>query len=335
MEKKCSIKDVAKYAGVSTATVSRVINKTKYPVSEKNRKKVEDAVKKLGYQPNLVARSLKTEHNKVLGLIVRDMSDYYFNELATGVTEKAYELGYMAMVCNSSRHFEYELEFYDKLIQQNVEGIIIAGGGYKNINQRNKLYNKIKEAQKRNIQIVTTAPQGIDIPYIGVNEEEVGYTATKLLIEKGHENIAYIGGPENIITNEYRFRGYQRCLKDHKLEVPVILKNEEFGFKSGYNSMRKIYKLNKNITAVFSINDNNAAGATQYLNEINISIPEDIELIGVGDIMFAKHLIPSLSTISIPFYDIGSICVERIIDKKLKKDPVYLDFKYIDRNSTK
>ena len=129
--KKASIHDVAKKARASITSVSRIINNVNYPVSDELRERVLDAVKELNYVPNKAAQSLRTKSTRTIGLVVRDIADPFFSQIAKGVTEKVMELGYMAMVCNSEGDVDYEYDYLDLLIHQSVEGIILAGGGYK------------------------------------------------------------------------------------------------------------------------------------------------------------------------------------------------------------
>lgn len=320
MKKKVSIKDVAEKAGVSVTTVSRVINKKPYPVSDKLRKKVEHAVKKLNYIPNKVAQNLRTSKTNLIGLIIRDIADPYYSQVAQGVTEEVRKKGYMAMVCDSKRDPQYELEYLDLLVHQQVEGIIIAGGGYTS-NVKDIFAKKISNILAKDINVVALAPQGIELPIVTVDNILVGKKLGECLIKNNHKNIAFIGGAEDVIPNQHRLKGLENELKNNGLKIPKqLIINREFTWKGGYKAAKELFQKNKDITAISCANDNIAIGVLRFLRESGRKVPDDISLISVGDTSLAKYTNPPLTTVKIPLYELGRNSAELIFDDELSKD---------------
>lgn len=334
---RVSIKDVANKAKVSVSTVSRIINNKSYPVSDELRKRVEKAIKELDYVPNKFAQNLRTNKTNVIGIIVRDISDPYFAEIAKGVTEKALELGYMALVCNSKRNIKHELKYHDLLLQQRVVGIIIAGGGHKSEKIKEALKIKIDNARKQKVKVVGLANQGVDLPLISVDNIKIGHLMGNYMINNNHHKIAFIGGNKDIITNEERLQGFIKSITTRNLSVNKdLIIHGDFTWKSGYESSKKLFRNEIDITGICCANDNIAIGVLRYLKEKNIKVPEEISVISVGDISLAKYTSPQLTTVKIPFYELGSKSVEFIASEEIHEDTkAYFDTHIVKRKSVK
>ncbi len=314
---RVSIEDVAKLAGVSITTVSRVVNKTDYPVSKENKEKVLKAIEELHYLPNKAAQQLKKEFNNIIGLIVRDIADPYFGEIAKGVTEKASQLGYLSFVCNTGRNPENELEYHEILWQHRVKGIILAGGGLNSPDYIGELNEQLERNIKYGLKIIALAPQGLDMPYISIDNIEVGRMITQYLIDKGHRKIAFITGPENVFTAEERLRGYRMSLKENKIPFKEsLVVNSDFTWKGGYEACRKLLSSMSDITGICCANDNISIGALHALKKNGFSVPDDVSMISVGDITQAQYTDPPLTTVVIPLYEMGKKAVETIVDNK-------------------
>ncbi len=333
--KKVTIRDVAKHAKVSVATVSRIINNIDYPISDKNRKAVEKAIKEMNYVPSMSAQNLKYNKSRLIGLIVRDIADPYFAEIAKGVTETATKLGYLALVCNSKRETDYELKYYDTLRQHNVAGIIIAGGGYLDDSIREALKERIELSKSLGIESIALAPQGFEIPSIGVDNLEVGRRIGQYLIDKKHTKIAFVGGDDHIIVNQQRLNGFMQSMNNSGIAIDEnLVINDEFTWEGGYRSAKRILDYSKEITAICCANDNIAIGVLRYIKEIGMKVPADISLIGVGDIVLAEYTSPKLTTAKIPFYEMGERCVELICgDDGFENHETKFDVEIIERDS--
>ncbi len=335
--KKVTIREVAKYAKVSVATVSRILNEVDYPISEEKKKAVHKAIKDLNYVPSISAQSLKSNKKYLLGLIVRDISDPYFAEIAKGVTETATDYGYLALVCNSKRQIETELTYYDTLRQHSVAGIIIAGGGYRDKTIQKDMKNRIDLANSLGIRTVALAPQGIDIQTFGVDNIEVGKKITNYLIDKNHSKIAFIGGDDHIIVNHQRMEGYLSAIKEHGIELTdQYVINDEFTWEGGYRSAEKILNNCPEITAICCANDNIAIGALRCIKDRGLKVPGNISLIGVGDLVLAEYTSPKLTTLKIPFMTLGKNSVEAFCsEQKDKFENQIIPTEIIERDSVR
>jgi len=335
--KASSMKDVAKAAGVSITTVSRIINNIDYPVSQKVRESVEKAIDELGYIPNRSAQNLRTNVENTVGLIVRDIGDPYFSEIAKGVTEKSAELKHLAMISDSKRDYAYELEYIDLLIYQRVKGIIIAGGGYENDEYKKQLEDRLLKAKQQGIKILALAPQGISIPLISVDNFSIGEKMCQLLVDQNHKNIAFIGGDNSVITNKERFEGYLSVLKKNNLKMNEnIIIHGQFTWEAGYANCKELLARENKLDAILCVNDNIAVGALGYLSEMKIGVPSDISVVGVGDISIAQYTNPPLTTIRLPFRKLGKKAVEFICSEEESfTDPILLDSEVVIRDSMK
>lgn len=310
---RVSIEDVAKLAGVSISTVSRVINNSGYPVSEKARKKVLKAAEDLYYSPNKAAQQLKKEFNNIIGLIVRDISDPYFGDIAKGVTERASELGYLSFVCNTGRNPENELEYHEILWQHRVKGIVLAGGGLNTQEYKLKLAQQLERHKAYGLKIVALAPQGVELPYVTIDNGLAGEIITEYLIKRGHQDIAFISGPKNVFTAEERFKGYVKVLKERNISFKEsLVVNSNFTWKGGYDACLELLSRGGSFTGLCCENDNIAFGAIHALKEKGLSIPQDISIISIGDLLQAQYSDPPLTTVSIPRYEMGRKAVEVI-----------------------
>lgn len=331
-----SIVDVAKKAGVSIATVSRIVNNVDYPISKDTRSKVLEAIKELNYSPNKAAQILKKSSNEIIGLIVRDISDPYFGQIARGVTDRASELGYLSIVCNTGRNPENELRYHDQLWQYRVKGIILAGGGLDKEEYKQKLSKQLERHDKYGLNIVALAPQGIKVPYVMIDNMEAGKKITEYLIERGHRKIGFIGGPKTVFTSIERMKGHKIALEEAGIKLSSkYFTYCDFSQKGGYEACKYELLSNVNdITAICCQNDNIAIGAMTAIKELELNIPEDISMIGIGNHTESSYSDPPLTTLSVPNYDIGKMAVNVIVEGNDYID-ITLNTSIIERQSVR
>ncbi|MGD0235465.1 MAG: LacI family DNA-binding transcriptional regulator [Syntrophorhabdales bacterium] len=333
--KNTSIVDVAKLAGVSITTVSRIINNVSYPVSDEKRKRVLKAIEKLHYRPNIAAQHLKKRFSDIIGLIVRDISDPYFGDIAKGVTERASQLGYLSLVCSTGRNPEDELRYHDILWQHRVKGIILAGGGLDQFDYKQNLSKQLARHDKYGLKIVALAPQGMEIPYVMIDNYEAGKRITEYLIQRGHRNICFISGPQKVYTSIERLKGYKDAIDCAGIEFSMEhISYSDFTRKGGYDACKVLLSKVKNMTAICGANDNIVIGAMSAVKEQGLNIPEDISFISIGDLTEAMYADPPLTTLSIPRYEIGMLAVDAIVEDK-DSIAVIVDTKIIERRSVK
>ncbi|WP_312521480.1 LacI family DNA-binding transcriptional regulator [Anaerospora sp.] len=312
---RVSIEDVANLAGVSITTVSRVINNKDYPVAEKTKKKVLKAVKELNYFPDFTAQNLRNNFSNTIGLITREISDPYFGIIARAVTERASYYGVLSIVCNTGRNPVNELQYHDLLWQHKVRGIILSGGGLDADDYRDKLQEQIKRYNDHGNRIVSLAPQGLEMPYVTIDNRATGEMITDYLVDLGHRKIAFLGGPEQIYTASERVKGYKLSLTKHGLTFdPSLLHHGQFSWESGYEAARRLLLENREFSGICCANDDIAYGVLQALKEQNIQVPGQVSVISIGDLPLSTHIDPPLTTAQVPLYDMALRAVDVIMD---------------------
>ena len=329
-----SIKDVAREAGVSIATVSRVLNDIDV-VNEDTKKKVLDAIKKLGYRPNIVARSLKTQRTKTIGILVPDISSGFYPEIVRGAEDVANIYDYNVILCNSDFDYDKEKDYLRVLKEKMVDGVI-----YMSSSLEEESLDIINDLDLKTVLVETKASEE-RLPSVTIDNVEATYEATNYLLDKGIKNIAFVGVEKNSINAwGYRFLGYERALKEAGIEVDeelVFLKNLKY--KTGHDAAATFLKSNKKIEGIICASDEIAMGVINGLREKGINTPEDVSVIGFNNNAVASYFYPKLTTISQPSYDMGSVAMRMLIkilnNKALEEDQYVLDHKLIQRESCK
>ncbi|WIV10498.1 LacI family DNA-binding transcriptional regulator [Proteiniborus sp. MB09-C3] len=326
-----TIKDVAKMAGVSISTVSRVINNSK-PVSTEIRQKVLEVINELGYKPNEIARTLVTKKSFLIGVIVTDLGDAYIAQLVRGIEEVGKMYDYDILLCSTYGDKATELKFIQLLSRKQVEGIIMVSDSL-----NSEIDKQIKEF-KIPFVYLNRYFYTADFPTVAINSLEATYEMTNYLINLGHENIAYISSSKEDHSLELlKVEGYKKAILENEGFEENIFYAKGRGIDDGYEVCRDIIGHNNDITAIFCSHDELAIGVLNYLYDNNIKVPNDISVAGYGDIKMASMFRPRLTTIKEPFYDIGAVAIRRII-KEIKKesndnDTIFLPFQIQKRES--
>ncbi|RKD29539.1 LacI family DNA-binding transcriptional regulator [Thermohalobacter berrensis] len=332
--KKTTIKDIAKLAGVSKATVSRVLNGSKY-VSPEAYNRVMKVIEKTGYKPSSIARSLVNKKTKVIGVLITDISNPFYSELVKGIVEVANVYDYNILLCNSFNEFKKEVEFLEILSNKEVDGIIFMTKGVTD-EHRNFL-----RSFKKPVVTVNRKVKEFKIPNVDIDNFKAGYDATEHLIKLNHKRIAIIRAAETDETaGVERFEGYKKALDDYKVPFDNRLVMEgDFKAKSGYKAMEKFLRLENPPTAVFCVNDEMACGVIKCVVENGLNVPEDVSVVGFDDIPLASLFIPSLTTIKQPIYDMGAVAMRLVYKlikgEKIDKEDYILPHKLVIRQSTK
>jgi len=330
-----TIEDVAEKAGVSKSTVSHVINDTRY-VSPELTEKVNKAMDELNYHsPNAIARGLKTQKTYTIGLIVSDITNLFSPYLARGLEGIASEKGYNVIVSNTDELLEKEQKLVDNLIEQRVDGIVLAPTG--------KSDEKINLFREQDIPFVflDRRVRSIEADFVTSKNEAGAYKATKHLIKNGHERIGAILGPECITTSNERFAGYKRAL----IESGVKLKSEllvrgNYKLRGGKVGAEKLLGLKNPPTALFSTNLMSNFGALKAIKNAGLICPDDISLVGFDDVPWIETLQPPLTVVSQKPYELGYKAGELLFERmegKREKDYVTekQEVELIERNSVK
>ena len=334
--------DVAKHAGVSVKTVSRVMNNELH-VSEALRSRVFKSVEELGYIPSTSARNLRSNRTYALHLIVHSQNSNYVNAVQAGALIACQKLGYNLLWAFLDPALTTKPDLFDKWCselsrEKNPDGIILVPPYSNNekINARLDGYN---------IPIVRIGPNSIEDSNItlSIDEEKAAHTATRHLIELGHRRIAFIRGFENQRATHERFNGYRAALKDAGIEYDEsIVLPGEFSFRSGMIAGEIIIKMKNRPTAVFAANDDMAAGMIVAGHRNQVKMPEEISVVGFDDSKMAGYIWPSLTAISQPRFKLGERAVELLVKRssqngktsnnKLQRE--LLDYELIVRDST-
>lgn len=327
MRQIITIKDVAKHAGVSVATISRVLNNKGY-VGAATRKKVEESIKELDYRPNEVARSLFKKQSKTIGLIVPDIMNPYFPELARAVEDIAVQLGYNVILCNSDENAEKELRYLEVLQQKYIDGIIVAS-------------NTLDAQTIFDLKIpVVSLDREIskDIPTIVVDNIKGAKKATLYLQKKGYQKIAHISGPHNIINANERTAGYREVVSNKPWFKESYISNGHYKMEAATDATLKLLALHPEIDGIFAANDTMAIGVMKAVHQLGLKIPEDIAVIGFDGIALSKAVTPELTTIEQPMYELGETAARMLIGlvegKPLEKNYFKFDVNLLERDST-
>lgn len=307
-----TLKDIAKKTGVSITAVSLILNGRECRLSENTKKLVTDTARQMNYRPNRLALGLITKKTNTIGLIIPDISNMFFGELAKGVEDEAQMRGYNVIFCNTNDNAQKDSEYVNVLTDRGVDGIIISVSSHGTDGDRKKLVTALKE---KNMPVVM-----VDRQYDGINSISVllnyklgAYLAMKHLIELGHKKIGCITGPLSIISAKERFEGYKDILKEAGIKYDnSIVYEGDYHTESGFSGAEKLIK--RGVTAVFACNDMMAYGVYKYLKQSRLKIPDDISVVGFDDIQFSELLDVPLTTVHQPVYKMGREACLRLIE---------------------
>ncbi len=312
---KATIKDIAKEAGISYSAVSRALNGLK-GVSDETRDRVKKIAEEMEYFPNAVARGLVQQETGTLGLIIPDITNPFYPELARSIEEKASKAGYSTFLCNTNYDLEKEESYLMKLIEKRVDGIILAP-----VSSRT---NMLEEKKKLPVPCVYlgNAPDNTKYSYVITDNIRGGYLAARTLIEKGYRNIGFIGGTDGGSSVDERFMGFRDAMERYNIPLnEKYIRLENWRRKTGYEIMEQMINSNDFPEAVAAGNDFLALGIIQKIREKGLRVPEDIAVIGFDDIPNAAWPEIELSTIRQPKIQMGESAVELLLEQiKDKKD---------------
>ncbi len=323
-----TIRDVAKVAEVSVATVSRVLNNKGY-VNEDTRKRVEAAIESLNYKPNAVARSLFKKQSKMIGLIVPDITNPFFPQLARAVEDVTNQLGYTLVLCNSDEDIIKEQKYIEALNQKYVDGFIVVT-------------STLKAEHIKDLKVPIVAldrPINSDTPTVSVNNYDGARNATKYLIDAGCQKIAHVRGPHNVLPADERYRGYLDEVKDLIWYRPELIINGNFNINKTKEVTKKLLTVHPDIDGIFAGNDLMAVGVIKAAEELGIRIPEQLSIIGFDGITLCETTSPELTTMAQPIYNIGSKAVQILVDlienRQLEQKNYSFSVDLIERQSTR
>lgn len=328
-----TIKDIARLANVSTATVSMVLNNKDNGITQKTRDRILKIAQELNYRPNRLARGLVTKRTNSLGFVLPDITNPFFPQVVRAAEDTANRYGYNLILCNTDDDAKKERLYIEVLKEKCVDGIIFTSS----IKPNSKNINMLLD-YKIPFVFLDRCISADDAFVICTDGMQGMYDVVSYLIEMGHEKIAFISGPKESSTAFGRYRGYVKAIKKSGIQVDKKLIVEgDYKIDGGKKAMEELLKRKTSFTAVACANDLMAIGAIEVLRKNNINIPEEISVTGFDDIVLSSVLQPKLTTVSQPCYEMGYEATKMLINliegKMLKVNNLVLKPKLVIRDS--
>lgn len=307
---KITIKKIAELAGVSVTTVSQILNNKGNRFSEKTRRKVLDIVEEYDYKPDFFAANLINRHSKTIGMIVPDVTDFFFSKVIEGVESYLNPLGYMIILCNSRHDREQERLLLNELSHRSVDGILIATP------------HKLSPEQALDSEFYRNHPVVLidrgfndrDWGQLLVEEYAGAQEVVRMLVKQGHRHIGMLKENEGYYQLSERENAYKQVIFENQLPFKKsYVATGNLTIEGGYHAAREVLK-NKEITAIFCGNDEMAIGAYQAIYEADLKIPEDISVVGFDGLEISEYMVPPLTTVFQPSFEIGFSAAKFLVD---------------------
>ena len=343
--KKATVSDIARRAGVSAATVSRVMNDADYPVRAELRERVLAAAAQLNYKPNVFSQMLKGGSSREIGIVVPSITNLFYAQLVSAVEEVCLRRGYTPIICSSQNSPDLEKRHLENLERKQVEGVLLSG-----VHLSEDLLETLSGSGRTFVLFDQTSP-GYTGDCVGFDFFSGGYMATKYLLDCGHRDIAFISGPIDRPSRNQYFDGYRRALRDAGARLNnrrVVLHGSsespsdastETEFRCGWELARNLLQSEYLPDAVVAINDMIAIGAIKYFESEGIHVPRDISVIGFDDISISAMVSPALTTIAQPATETGRLAAQILLDrlegKPVENSSTILEPKLIERESVR
>jgi LacI family repressor for deo operon, udp, cdd, tsx, nupC, and nupG len=326
-----TIQDVAKEAGVSVATVSRVLNN--HPsVSAKTRAKVESVIQRLNYNPNMLGRNLRCAESRMILVLVPSISNPFYAKIVQGIEDIARRNHYNVLLCTTDSDVERENAYLTLLHNRLADGVISMDPAVdvEDLRRMGTQYPIIQCCEYSETD---------STPFVAIDNRTAAYKAVKHLLTMGHRKVAMINSDERFLYARLRKEGYLKALEEFGIPVrEEWLINTDLSFESGHRAMRSFLSLKDKPTAVFAVSDTLAIGALRQIKEAGLKVPDDVAVVGFDNIPFASMMNPSLTTVAQPMYEMGceaaKMLIKRIAHPEERVESVFLDYELIIREST-
>ncbi len=335
MKHRTTIKDIAKELGISPSTVSRAL-KNHPDISEKTRKMVFETAKRLNYRPNPIARSLKMQQNKTIGVIVPQIVHYFFSSIISGIEDFAYEKGYSVVMLQSNESYEREKSSANFLLNNGVAGVLVSR------TKETTDFSHFQELIDFGIPIVffDRFCPSIKTDKVIINDEYAAFIATEHLIKTGCRRIIHFRGPKKLKISTRRETGYLEAFREYNLPIDNNLIIECDSFEKAQKITKDLIDNNFDFDGIFAVNDESAAGAIMALKDANVKIPEEVSVVGYSNDLISRIIEPQLTTIDQRGYDMGQMATKLLLerietDKELRPRTEVIPTRLILRNSTR
>lgn len=315
---RITMDEIAKLAGVSKATVSRVLNDSECGVGEQTRVRVKKIAEELGYSVEQTEKK-NVSFTRYIALILPDITNPFFADLAKSVEDSLRRKGYSLVLANTDFSEDNEAAQIRELMVKRLEGILLVPSGI-----RAREEHDLPRRYQIPMVLVDRKLEGIsDIPGVYSNNEYASVISCEHLIRKGARDIVFISGPLNVSTSIERFEGYKAVLAQHSIPFrPEMCRHGSYTVESGYNAVLELERSGISYSAILAANDLMALGALKAVREFGYRVPEDVQIIGFDNIEFSQYCEPSLSTMQQPTFDMGAKAVELLTGIIEKRDPV-------------
>lgn len=321
-----TIKQVAQHAGVSVATVSRVLNDKGY-VHEDTRKAVQKAIEELQYNPNSVARSLFKKSSNTIGLLIPDITNPFFPQLVRAVEDVMYPKGYTTILFNSDENIQHELDYLKGMTSKYIDGVIVVS-------------NTLKWEHLESLTVpVIALDRHIDdrIASVTIDNYESSFKALEFLVERSCRKIAHLAGPSHVFTSSERLRAYKDFTQKHGLEE--MIQEGSYELQSGMLNTMQLLTKYQQVDAIFAGNDVMAIGALKAAAKLGINVPKELSVMGFDGVEWGTAVTPELTTMQQPIYQIGKKAAEMLLKRLetpgLSPEHVRLNAELTVRQSTK
>ena len=315
---RITMDEIAKLAGVSKATVSRVLNDSECGVGEQTRVRVKKIAEELGYSVEQTEKK-NVSFTRYIALILPDITNPFFADLAKSVEDSLRGKGYSLVLANTDFSEDNEAAQIRELMVKRLEGILLVPSGI-----RAREEHDLPRRYQIPMVLMDRKLEGIsDIPGVYSNNEYASVISCEHLIRKGARDIVFISGPLNVSTSIERFEGYKAVLAQHSIPFrPEMCRHGSYTVESGYNAVLELERSGISYSAILAANDLMALGALKAVREFGYRVPEDVQIIGFDNIEFSQYCEPSLSTMQQPTFDMGAKAVELLTGIIEKRDPV-------------
>jgi LacI family repressor for deo operon, udp, cdd, tsx, nupC, and nupG len=327
------MKDVARQAQVSTATVSRALTNPE-KVSQTTRSRVEQAAIEVGYLPHTLGRSVRRSDSRTIMVIVPDICDPFFSEIIRGIEVTAASHGYLVLIGDCAHQNQQEKTLIDLILPRQIDGMLLLGS---------RLPFDASKEEQRNLPPMVMANEfaaELELPTVHIDNLTAAFNAVNYLHELGHRRIACIAGPEEMPQCHYRLQGYIQALRRNGLNVdPHYITRGDFSFEAGARAMGQLLDLPQPPEAVFCHSDIMALGALSLIKRRQLRVPQDISLIGFDDIALTQYCDPPLTTVAQPRFEIGQqsmlLLLEQLQGHSINNGSRLLDCHLVVRESTR
>jgi LacI family transcriptional regulator len=308
------ITEVARQAGVSITTVSRVLSPvSEYPVADTTRRRVLAVASALNYSPSALARALVTRRSRMVGVLLGDIVDPYFAEIVRGIEDVARRAGYLVVVCNTARDPGTERRYVTALRDYRADAILLLGGDIFDQPTRRALVRELNTLKTYGAVAVAVAGDHADLPAIDIDHAAASEEMVRYLVGLGHSRIGFLSGPMNVSTARYRREGFLRAMHGAGLSTAQNLIQEgDFTYSGGQLVARRL--LEHAPTAIFAANDQMALGALAACRAAGVAVPDQVSVVGFGNTAAAEQAVPALTTISMPRHQLGMDAMHAVLD---------------------